>query len=144
MTLELLGRQLDVFPHLLLPAVTEGVACGFPSAAEGYFDGDFDLIKRLIPNPTSTYIWRAAGESMINARVNDQDLLAVDRVLAPASGRIAIAIIDGEFTLKRLDVRAGVLILRADNPEYPDIVPAEHSEVVIWGIVTWIMHQAPL
>lgn len=118
---------------LILPLAPEAVACGFPSPAEGYWSGDLDLIKHLIRDPASTFVWKAAGHSMTGAGINDGDLLLVDRGINPAPGRIVVAIVDGDYTVKRLDVIQGRTVLVAENRDYADIVLHEHTEMSVWG-----------
>ena len=125
---------------LVLPFAPEAVACGFPPAlAEGYWSGDLDLVQHLIRDPTCTFVWRAAGHSMTGAGINDGDLLLVDRGIDPAPGKIVIAVVDGEYTVKRLDVIQGRTVLVAESLDYADIVLHEHTEMSVWGVVTWIL-----
>lgn len=76
---------------------------------------------------------------MTGAGINDGDLLLVDRGIDPAPGKIVIAVVDGEYTVKRLDVIQGRTVLVAENLDYADIVLHEHTEMSVWGVVTWIL-----
>ena len=125
---------------LILPFAPEAVACGFPSPAEGYWSGDLDLSRHLVRDKVSTFIWRASGHSMTGAGIHDGDLLIVDRGITPVPGHIVIAIVDSEYTVKRLDVIHGRVVLLAENPDYQDAVLHELSEMSVWGVVTWILH----
>ncbi|ROQ58997.1 SOS response UmuD protein [Rathayibacter sp. PhB152] len=124
---------------LLVPA--DAVAAGFPSPAQDYFDGSLDLNDHLIRDKTSTFIVRVSGESMTGAGISDGDELVVDRSLTPTNGSVVIAILDGELTVKRLELGPGGVVLRAENPDYPPILVAELSDLQIWGVVTVCLHR---
>lgn len=124
-----------------LPEVGEGVQAGFPSPAQDYWAGDIDLGEHLIRDRTSTFIVRAVGSSMERAGIFDGDRLIVDRGVSPRDGHIIIAILDGELTVKRLQVRHGRIILHAENPAFPDIEIPELSEITCWGVITWVLHR---
>ncbi|MCJ1674494.1 MULTISPECIES: LexA family transcriptional regulator [Rathayibacter] len=124
---------------LLVPA--DAVAAGFPSPAQDYFDGSLDLNDHLIRDKTSTFIVRVSGESMTGAGISDGDELVVDRSLTPTHGSVVIAILDGELTVKRLELSPGGVVLRAENPDYPPILVAELSDLQIWGVVTVCLHR---
>ena len=119
----------------------DAVAAGFPSPAQDYFDGSLDLNDHLIRDRTSTFIVRVSGESMSGAGISDGDELVVDRSLSPTHGSVVIAILDGELTVKRLELNRGGVVLRAENPEYPPIHVAELSELQVWGVVTVCLHR---
>lgn len=119
----------------------DAVAAGFPSPAQDYFDGSLDLNNHLIRDKTSTFIVRVSGESMTGAGISDGDELVVDRSLSPKHGNVVIAILDGELTVKRLELTPGGVILRAENPEYPPILVPELSDLQVWGVVTVCLHH---
>ncbi len=123
------------------PLFACGVSAGFPSPAEDYIEGKLDLNELMVANPAATFFVRVAGDSMIGAGIHHHDILVVDRSLAPAPGRVVIAVVDGELTVKRLVSQDGQLRLRAENPDYPDILPTEDSEWEIWGVVSFVIHS---
>jgi DNA polymerase V len=112
------------------------VRAGFPSPAEDFNTKRVDLTELLITHPQATFLLRASGDSMREAGIHDKDLLIVNRALPPLSGCIVIAVVDGEFTVKYLRMRAGHVRLVAANPTYPDIVPRDGQTLEIWGVVT--------
>ena len=114
------------------------VAAGYPSPAQDYTDGPLDLNEHLIANPAATFFVRASGESMQNAGIFDGDLLVVDRSVTPRNGHVVVAVVDGEFTVKRYSCRNGTVRLLAANDAYPPIHAV--SECVIWGVVTYSIH----
>lgn len=120
---------------LVLPLAETNIPAGFPSPAEG-LDGDLDLSEHLVRHPESTFFLRVGGDSMIGAGIFDGDLLIVDRELDPRSGDIVIAVLDGEFTVKRLLYREGLVELLPENPRYRKIRFSEESQLEIWGVVT--------
>lgn len=105
-----------VLAPLVLPAAPEGVPVGFPSPAQDYWAGGLDLADQLIRDGACTYIWRAAGHSMTDAGIHDQDLLLVHRGIDARHGHIVVAIVDGEYTVKRLDLSGIGPVLRAECP----------------------------
>jgi DNA polymerase V len=89
----------------------------------------------------STFIVRVAGDSMKNAGISDGDEVIVDRALTPRDGDVVVAVLDGELTLKRLFIRSERVLLKAENPHYPDISVDNLSELTIWGVVTRCLHH---
>lgn len=124
-----------------LPLFSSRVQAGFPSPADDYQEATLDLNSHLIKHPAATFFVRVAGNSMINASINHNDLLIVDRSLTPSSGKIVIAIVNGEFTVKRLKKTAKKVFLVAENPDYSDIEITEDSHCQIWGVVTNVIHS---
>lgn len=118
------------------------VPCGFPSPADGYVEDEIDLHRVLIPNPESTIVMEAAGDSMVEANLVAGDRLIVDCSLDPVPGRIVIAAVDGEFTVKRLIKRRGRYILKPENSAYPERDITGDENVEIRGVVTYIIHKA--
>jgi DNA polymerase V len=122
-------------------ASSTAVPAGFPSPAQDYFDGRVDLNTHLLKDVNSTFIVRVSGDSMKNAGISHGDEVIVDRALTPAHGDVVVAVLDGELTLKRLWAHDGRIILKAENPKYPDIAVATLSELSIWGVVTRCLHH---
>ena len=126
---------------LLLPLAKESVVAGFPSPAEDFMDTSIDLNEQLIQHPASTFFLRVCGNSMVGAGIHDGDLLIVDRSLEAKPGRIVIAALDGQFTVKRLMRRQGLPRLEAENPEYPPLKFSDFNDVQIWGVVMYSIHS---
>ncbi len=112
------------------------VRAGFPSPAEDLGAKRIDLTAQLVKHPQATFLIRARGESMREAGIFDGDVLVVDKAVPARSGHIVIAVVDGEFVCKQLQLRAGRVKLKAANPSYPDIVPRDGQVVEVWGVVT--------
>jgi len=124
-----------------IPFISCRIPAGFPSPAEDYLEGTLDLNEHLIQHPEATYFLRVTGNSMIHAGIFSGDTLIVDRSLKPMDKCVVIAIVNGEFTVKRLRIRDGRIELVAENPLYPPIVIHDNSELVIWGTVTYVIHK---
>ncbi|MFB8191342.1 LexA family protein [Microbacterium sp. NPDC055988] len=117
------------------------VACGFPSPAQDYYDGPIDLTDMLVDDQAATFIVRASGHSMTGAGISDGDELLVDRSKRAQHGDIIVAVLDGELTVKRLEVTRTGVVLRSENTEHPDIVVAELSDLQVWGVATYCIHH---
>lgn len=117
------------------------VPAGFPSPASDYVEKAIDLNTQLIAHPSATFFVRARGDSMIDAGISDHDLLIVDRAFKARSGDIVIAIIDGDFTVKRLTISGKTARLVADNPNYQQIDITDRSDTEIWGVVTYVVKK---
>ena len=110
------------------PLFESMVSAGFPSPAQDYYDGYLNLHQYLIPDPNNVFFVRANGDSMIGAGIFDQDLLIVDRSKKKPNGKVVIASLNGEFTLKRLVQTRACFELQPENPEYDSIpISIEHT-----------------
>lgn len=115
------------------------LSAGFPSPAADFIDLTIDLGKELVPHPATTFMGRVQGTSMVDAGIDDQDILIIDRSLPPADGKIAVCFLDGEFTVKRIRIEKGEVWLMPENPKFKPIRVTEENEFSIWGIVTTII-----
>jgi len=127
---------------LKLPLVSASVEAGFPSPADDHMERGIDLNEELIRNPAATFLIRVQGESMRDAGIHSGDTLIVDKSVTPADRQIVVAMIDGEFTVKRFRKVNGRIFLEAENPAFQPIELGEDQELTIWGAVTYIIHQA--
>ena len=129
-------------PALLgLPLFGHSVRAGFPSPADDYVSEALDLNEHLIAHKESTFFLRTKGHSMTGAGIQNGDLLIVDRSITPGHRMIVIAVVDGEFTVKRLFKRAGKVRLLAENPDFAAIEFQDGQELLIWGVVTNVIHR---
>lgn len=127
----------DASTDQALPLVDSGISAGFPSPAQDYIDLSLDLNKELISNPSSTFFGRVRGSSMIDAGIEDGDLLVIDKSLEPQDGDTAVCFIDGEFTLKYIRIEKNAVYLIPANPEFSPIRVTEENNFCIWGVVTF-------
>ncbi|MBN1256509.1 MAG: translesion error-prone DNA polymerase V autoproteolytic subunit [Planctomycetes bacterium] len=117
------------------------VEAGFPSPADDYLDGALDLNEYLVRNRSATFFVRVSGESMTGAGIFPNDLLIVDRSLTAGHGDVVIAVVDGEFTVKRLFSLGGIIELRPENPNFEPVRLSEASQMDIWGVVKHVIHS---
>jgi DNA polymerase V len=130
----------DLSTRFRLNFFQQRVAAGFPSPAEDHVDSKLDLNRHFIKNPAATFFVRVSGDSMTGAGIHNGDLLIVDRSLEPLPGRVVIAVINGEHTVKRLHREGDRILLLAENADYPPIEVSEMEELHIWGVVTCVLH----
>ena len=133
---------LEKRTSLKLPLVSASVEAGFPSPADDHLERGIDLKEELIRNPTATFLVRVKGESMRDAGIHSGDTLIVDKSVTPSDRQIVVAMIDGEFTVKRFRKVNGRVFLEAANDSFAPIEVGENQELTIWGAVTYIIHQA--
>jgi DNA polymerase V len=127
---------------LRLPLVAANVEAGFPSPADDHLERSIDLNEELINNPAATFYVRVKGDSMRDAGIHAGDVLIIDRSVTPIDRQIVVAMIDGEFTVKRLRKLNDKVFLEAANPAFQPIGVGEDQELTIWGAVTYIIHKA--
>ena len=117
------------------------VAAGLPTPADDYAERQLDLNRYLVKRPATTFYVRVSGDSMIDAGIYPDDILIVDRSLEPVHGKIVIAVVNGELTVKRLHIRAGALRLVPENQRHTPIEITDETDFSIWGIVTGAVHE---
>ncbi|MCW0507557.1 translesion error-prone DNA polymerase V autoproteolytic subunit [Aeromonas piscicola] len=127
-------------PTLEVPLFLSPAACGFPSPAQDYVEQTIDLNQLCIAHPAATYFVRAAGDSMVDHGIRDGDLLVVDRSRKARHGSVVVAAVDGEFTVKELQLEPSVALLPG-NRAYRPIHFSEGQELEIFGVVSFIVHQ---
>ncbi|MGS5405753.1 LexA family protein [Acinetobacter junii] len=120
----------------------EKVSAGFPSPAQDYIDKKIDMNEHLISNECATFIVKVGSLSMKNAGIDIDDELIVDRSLDAKHDDIVVALIDNEFTVKRLKIEQHRTWLKAENPDYDDIHLKDGQQLIIWGVVTFILKKA--
>lgn len=124
-----------------LPWFGHKVVAGFPSPAEDYIEARIDLNDQLIRNKEATFLLTVQGNSMQDAGIKEGDILVVDRSVTPVDGKIVIAALDGELTVKRLAMRSDGVWLLPENEQYPPIKVKEENDMLIWGVVTATISQ---
>jgi DNA polymerase V len=124
-----------------IPLFELGIKAGFPSPAEEEMSKPLNLNDHLIPHPASTFFIRVVGDSMNGAGIFSGDLLIVDKSLKASSGKIVVALLNGEFTVKRLVLQKSQILLQAENPKYPTIKINESEDFSVWGVVSYVIHK---
>ncbi|MBK7305658.1 MAG: translesion error-prone DNA polymerase V autoproteolytic subunit [Chitinophagaceae bacterium] len=130
-------RGSKEFKQLDVPTAN---ATGFGAAADDYMERGIDLNEQLIRNKPATYFMRVSGNSMINACIHDGDIIIVDRSIKPVNGKIVIAVVDGEMIIRRFVKTMNSLKLVPETPKLSAIDVNEFSDLVIWGVVTYVIH----
>lgn len=138
--------ELQIFrlsrrPGKKLPMYRSQVAAGFPSPADDYLEDTLDLNELLINHPAATFMVRAAGESMLGAGIHPGDIMIVDRAIEVSDGKIIIAVVDGELTVKRFRRLKGRVFLQAENPKFPNIKIDAAQNFSVWGVVVNVIHK---
>ena len=121
--------------------ISSGISAGFPSPAGDFKQDRISLDKELIKNKEATFFARVSGQSMVGAGLDNNDLLVIDRSLEPTNNKIAVCLIDGEFTVKRLKVKNDRIWLKPENLDYKPIEITEQNQFIIWGIVTNVIKK---
>ena len=124
-----------------IPLVANSVSAGFPSPAESDIEGQVDLNSLLIKNPPATFMVRVAGDSMINAGIFPDCILIVDKSIEAKNKDIIIAILDNEFTVKRVFFEKDHIVLFPENKNYKPIIVTEENNFEVWGVVTNVIHK---
>jgi DNA polymerase V len=127
---------------LSLPAMAQTeIHAGFPSPATDYMTQAIDLNKELVKHPAATFYGRVVGDSMIDAGVEEGDILVIDKALDAKDGDMTVCFVDGEFTLKYLKIKDGNVTLVPANPKYPEIEIKDGMDFKMWGVVTYIIKK---
>lgn len=132
--------RIDGTEEVSLPVIGS-VSAGFPSPAGDFVGDRIDLNKYLIKNKPSTFIAVVDGLSMVGANIDEGDLLIVDKSLPPLDGKIAICVVDGDFTVKRISVKKDYWLLLPENDDFKPIRVDKNNEFVIWGMVTAVIKK---
>ncbi len=140
------NKKLNIYlpdhkSDVMIPFISDEVSAGFPSPAADFMENSIDLNKELSDNPLATFYIKVKGNSMIDAGINDKDVLVVDRSLEPQNNKIAICFIDGEFTVKRIKLDGNTLMLAPENKNYEPIYITSENQLIIWGIVTYVIKK---
>lgn len=127
--------------RIYLPVAQSKVAAGFPTPVTEYNEERLDINDIVATNPHATFYVRVSGNSMIDASIKDGDILVVDKSLEARHNDVVIAVVDGEFTVKTLYHKDGIIKLVPANPEFPEIILQNEQELNIWGVVSYTIHK---
>ena len=131
----------DFPPGAAQPEFVLKIPAGFPSPAADYVEDELDLNTYLIKHKAASFFFQVEGDSMIGAGILDGDKVLVDRSLVPMHGHVVVAVVNAEYTVKRLMRLGSKIELHSENPAYPPIVFAEGDELSVWGVVTGWAHR---
>lgn len=134
-------RLAQEAPRADLRLLVHALSAGFPSPAGDYVEDALDLNQYLIQNKPATFMFTVRGDSMVGASIEDGDKVVVDRALMPKHKDIIVAVVNGDYTIKRLYKHRGVIELRPENPSYPAIAFGDGSELQVWGVVVGVVRK---
>ena len=139
-------KKISLHPSIIetklsLPLADAGIKAGFPSPAQDYMDTSIDLNEELVRHPATTFYGRVSGDSMVDAQVFDGDILVIDKSIEPQNKDMAVCFIDGEFTLKYIEIKKDAVYLIPANKEYKPIKVTPEHNLKIWGVVTYVIHK---
>jgi len=123
-----------------IPLMNSTITAGFPSPADDHLDLSIDLNEYLVKHPAATFYVRVQGDSMEDSGIHQGDLLIVDRAKSYAMGSIVLAVLDGEFAVKKLIKKNESLYLLSSNTAYQPIKIETESDFKVWGVVTYVIH----
>ncbi len=119
------------------------VKAGFPTPAEDIRE-KLDLIKLLVKHKASTFFFRVSGVSMVDAAMDESDIIIVDRSISPYNNCMAVCYIDGEYTVKRVEMGKNKIQLipaNEHNSIYKPIEVTAENNFMIWGVVTYVIKK---
>lgn len=126
---------------LSFPLFLHAVPAGFPSPADDYVEKRLDINEALVNDEEATFFVRVAGDSMTGAGIHDGDILVVDRSVEPAEGDVVIAVLAGELTVKRYEVRSGQPYLVPEAETHDPIPVRKGQELRVWGVAQHVIHE---
>ena len=129
----------DLDNPIELPFIEAGINAGFPYPAADFDESKISLDNVLVKNREATFYAKASGNSMIGAGIDNGDILVIDRSIEPQNNKIAVCFIDGEFTVKRIQIEKDCVYLLPENTAFQPIKVTEENELIIWGIVTYVI-----
>ena len=133
--------QFERKSSVSLPLYEGWICAGFPSPAEDYMDKKLDLNELIITHPASTFFVRASGNSMIGAGIFPNSLMVIDRYPTPKSSQVVVAVLNGDYTVKRYVRKGKSILLVPENKNYKTIEIKEGDDFSIWGVVIQVLHD---
>ncbi len=135
--------QIEPEAGIAIPFFDVGVAAGNPSYVQEYFPESINISQELVKNPRATFCVRVSGQSMVGAGIDDGDLLIVDKELEAREGQIILAVINGDYTVKRLIQKSDAYYLQPENPDFEPLKITQFMDFRIWGVVTGLIKKLP-
>ncbi|MBL8015936.1 MAG: translesion error-prone DNA polymerase V autoproteolytic subunit [Ignavibacteria bacterium] len=139
-SLKLKIYRYDSGKKVLVPFIEGKIPAGFPSPAQDYQEDKIDLNEQLIKHPSSTFIIKVIGDSMIEEGICNKSFLIVDRSLEYKKNSIAVVNINGDYTVKKIEKKNNKFFLTGANKNFAPIELNEETEILIFGIVTWVLN----
>ena len=135
-----IGSADENLENVILSLIEPPVPAGAPGPPESYRENRIDVAKLLLKHPAASFLWMARGDSMIGAGIHSGDYLLVDRAVPATPGRIVVATVNGENTVKRISPDKNLPQLLPENPHYKPIPIDEEAGIRVFGVVTWVLH----
>ena len=135
------GTINQLAPRHRMRLVSHRISAGFPSPAADYAEDGLDLNDYLVRNKPASFMFTVKGDSMMNAGIVEGDKVIVDRSVNAKNKDIVVAVVNGEYTIKRLYKTASKVELRPENPAYAPILFKEGSELEIWGVIVGVVRR---
>ena len=132
---------MGIMNNIEIPAFLSPIQAGFPSPADDYIENRLDINELVIQHPAATFFVKVEGESMQDANIHSGDILVVDNSIEAISGKIIVAILNGEFTVKRFIKNAAGSFLVPENKNFPTIKIEPENDFQAWGVVTFVIHK---
>ncbi|MEN9701408.1 MAG: translesion error-prone polymerase autoproteolytic subunit [Bacteroidota bacterium] len=120
--------------------VVQANATGFGAASDDFMERGIDLNEQLIHNKPATFFFRVNSDAMLGAGIHIGDTLIVDRSIPPRSGKVVVAILNGEFLVRRLQMQTHSVTLLPENKKYGAINIEHLEDYKTWGVVTYVIH----
>lgn len=141
--MQLLAAYLPTDPagRTLVKLYEHAVPAGFPSPAADFTERTLDLNEYIVKHPASTFFVRVSGDSMQNAGIYEGDIIVVDRSLTAGHNNIVLALIHGEFTVKRLCLSGKKTYLMPENDRYRPLEIYPDMGFEVWGVVIHVLHK---
>ena len=124
-----------------IPLFEATVQAGEPSYVSEFFESSIDLNEELVRNPKTTFCVRVNGQSMVGAGIDSGDLLIVDKEKEPENNQIILAVINGDYTVKRLLLKDQHVFLNPENPDFEPLKITPFMDFRIWGVVTGVIKK---
>jgi DNA polymerase V len=120
--------------------IVQANATGFGAASDDFMERGIDLNEQLIHNKPATFFFRVNSDAMLGAGIHIGDTLIVDRSVPPQSGKVVVAILNGEFLVRRLQMQTHSITLLPENKKYGAIHIEHLQDYKTWGVVTYVIH----
>ena len=121
--------------------IIQANATGFGAASDDFMERGIDLNEQLIRNKPATFFFRVNSDAMLGAGIHIGDILIVDRSLPASSGKVVVAVLNGEFLVRRLQIQAQSISLVPENKRYGSIQVAQLEQYSTWGVVSFVIHS---
>jgi len=121
--------------------IIQANATGFGAASDDFMDRGIDLNEQLIRNKPATFFFRVNSDAMLGAGIHVGDILIVDRSIPASSGKVVVAVLNGELLVRRLQIQEHSISLLPENKRYGTIQIEQMGEYSAWGVVTFVIHS---